>query len=171
MLSIPDPKIIDKLQNYNLQYELIQHEPFFTCEESSQFWKSRAGEDNSKQTSKAKSLLVRNKKKTQYYLIVVDCDFKIDMKQLETILDSSRLSFASPNDLNSLMQVYPGCVNPFSLIHDQNKQVLLFIQSHILEATHQAFHPGNNEFSVELPTQDFLKYFKEEGITINTIEF
>ena len=165
----PDPEIIKKFQKYNLQYELIQHDPFFTCAESSEFWVSRSTQDQSKTTSNAKSLLLRNKNKTQYYLLVVNCNLKVDIKTLQTQLDSTKLSFASPSDLTELLQVYPGCVNPFSLIHDQQRKVDFYIQSEILNHSHQAFHPGNNHFSVEMPTKDFFSYFQEVGISIRTI--
>lgn len=170
MSSSPDQTIIDAFQNLHIKYELIQHDPFFTCAESGSFWKQRAKQNPEKTTSNAKSLLVRNKKKTEYFLVLLDCELKIDMKALAQKLDTTRLSFASPNDLEQLMKVYPGCVNPFSLIHDKSQKIKLFIQKEILDFSHQAYHPGDNKFSVELTTTDFLKYLKNNSITHHILE-
>lgn len=166
MSNQPDQTIIQKFQDFQIKYELIKHEPFFTCAESSSFWKQRAAQDPSKITSNAKSLLVRNKKKTEYFLVVVDCDLKINMKELAEKLNTSRLSFASPNDLNDLMKVYPGCVNPFSLIHDKEHKIKLYVQQEVLSCNFQAYHPGNNAYSVELSTNAFKNFMQNLNIEI-----
>lgn len=164
----PDPAIIQSLNNQAIQFELLEHNPFFTCDDSGSFWNSRI--QNSDQTiANCKTLMLRDKKKQNYYMYITFCDQKVDLSQFQKDIDSKRLSFASEQDLESLLQVYPGCVNPFSLIHDTKHEIQVYIQKETLTFDLQAFHPGNNKYSIELTTNDFQNFLSKTGNPITIL--
>ena len=164
----PDPQIIQSLENQGIKYTLLEHSPFFSCQDSESFWSNRI--QNSTQTiANCKTLMLRDKKKKNYYMYITFCDQKVDLSQFQKDIDSKRLSFASETDLESLLQVYPGCVNPFSLIHDQQNKIQVYIQKETLNYDLQAFHPGNNKYSIELTTKDFQKFLSNTGNKITIL--
>jgi Ala-tRNA(Pro) deacylase len=153
----PDPAILQKLKDLEITFQTHQHTPFFTCADSKQFWDIHT---KGRSVSNSKTLMLRNKKKTNYYMVITDCQKRVDLKALQEKINAKRLSFASAPDLEAILQVYPGCVNPFSLIHDTQNKIQLFIDQPDLEFDYQTFHPSNNEYSLELSTEDFLAYLK-----------
>jgi Ala-tRNA(Pro) deacylase len=164
----PDPKIMQKLEDLNIDFETFNHAPFFTCADSSDLYTEHI-KDNL--VANSKTLILRNKKKTNYYMVITDCNKKIKIKSLQERINSGRLSFVSPNDLESILEVYPGCVNPFSLIHDQDNKIDLIIDEESLHFQHQTFHPSNNEYTIKLSTDSFLKYLGALGVKTNIINF
>ncbi len=158
----PDPKIIQSLKDQSISYTLLEHSPFFSCQDSESFWSNRI-QSSSQTIANCKTLMLRDKKKKNYYMYITFCDQKVDLSQFQNDIDSKRLSFASESDLESLLQVYPGCVNPFSLIHDQENMIHVYIHKETLKFDLQAFHPGNNKYSIELTTQDFQNFLSNTG--------
>lgn len=163
----PDPTIIKLLNELETEFETFQHDPFFTCEDSKSFWDAHT---KGRSVANSKTLMLRDKKKTNYYMVITDCQKRVDLKSLQSQINSKRLSFASAPDLESMLQVYPGCVNPFSLIHDTENQIQLFIDQSSLDFEYQTFHPSNNEYSLELKTKDFLSFLKSINHIPTTID-
>ena len=84
--------IYEFLDANNVSYERHDHQAVFTVEES----KILSPELNGAST---KNLFLRDKKGLRHFLVTVLEDKKVDLKALSYVLDSSRLSFASPERL------------------------------------------------------------------------
>ena len=63
----------------------------------------------------AKNLFVRDDKKRNYYLITVKDDKRVDLREFSQRHGTRKLSFASADDLLSLLGLIPGAVTPLRL--------------------------------------------------------
>ena len=66
----------------------------------------------------AKNLFVRDDKKRNYYLITVKGDKRVDLKEFRKQHGLRALSFASAEDLRSIMGLEPGSVTPLGILND-----------------------------------------------------
>ncbi len=113
----------------------------------------------------AKSLFLRNAKGTEHYLVVLDGQKRLNIKELEAKLGATKLSFASPERLLKYLGVTPGSVSPFALINDSSKEVKVFLDSDVFAHEEVQFHPLINTATVVLSAKDMLKFIEATGHT------
>ena len=118
----------------------------------------------------SKNLFLRDKKKNNF-LITTNEDQKIDLKNLEKKLGTSRLSFGSPDRLYEFLGVKPGSVSPFALINDHKKRVSFYIDKNLLNETILNFHPLTNKLTISLKTKDFERFLQSIKRAYNEISF
>jgi Ala-tRNA(Pro) deacylase len=93
----------------------------------------------------------------------MDSRFPMDIHDMEHRLHQGKLSFASPERMMRYLGVRPGSVSLFTLVNDQNHEVTLFIDRHLLQAEKVSFHPNDNRASLVISRDDMLKFAKEIG--------
>ena len=103
-------KIFNSLNKLKCDYFIHEHPALKTVEDSKILRGIMEG-------GHSKNLFLRDKKKNNF-LITTNEDQKIDLKNLEKKLGTSRLSFGSPDRLYEFLGVKPGSVSPFALIND-----------------------------------------------------
>jgi Ala-tRNA(Pro) deacylase len=101
------------LDNLGIAYKLHSHPPIFTVAEGVHLKESIPG-------LHCRNLFLRDKKEIMY-LVVVANDTKVDLKNLEKLLGSARLSFGSPERLWTHLGITPGSVCPFAAINDRER--------------------------------------------------
>jgi Ala-tRNA(Pro) deacylase len=143
--------IYDYLKKLNISYQEFRHKPIFTVEEGKEIDKNFPG-------VKTKNLFLRDKKKKNYFLLSLTSDKKADLKKLAKILKVDRLSFSNEEDLENILKTYKGAVSPFNLINDKEGKVILVIDKDILKKESVNFHPNDNKATLNLKTEDFIKY-------------
>ena len=111
--------------------------------------------------SDAKNIFVRDDKKQNYYLIVIKGDKKIDLKRFRKEYNTRPLTFASPDDLKEILNLYPGAVTPLGLLNDKNKKVKLFIDSCFNDII--GVHPNDNTATIWLKVSDLISLIKKHG--------
>ncbi len=111
----------------------------------------------------AKSLFLRNAKGTEHYLIVVDGQKRLNIKELEAKLGATKLSFASPERLMKYLGVTPGSVSPFALINDTTKEVKVFLDTDVFAHEQVQFHPLINTATLVLSAKDMLRFMEATG--------
>ena len=111
--------------------------------------------------SDAKNIFVRDDKKQNYYLIVIKGDKKIDLKRFRKEYNTRPLTFASPDDLKEILNLYPGAVTPLGLLNDKNKKVKLFIDSYFNNII--GVHPNDNTATIWLKVSDLISLIKKHG--------
>lgn len=158
-------KILSKLSELNIPYELFEHEPFFTCEDSESFYTGKDGGDS-------KNLFLRDRKGNQHYLVVLEAHKRLDLKAFSQSMDE-RFSFASPERLMKWLGVTPGAVSPLSLLHDEENHVIVYVDEDLLKFDWLYYHPGQNDQTVKLSREGFEKYLNSignewESITVPT---
>ncbi len=151
------------LQHLEIEYEKYEHPAVFTVEEAAQY-------DRGIDAGKSKNLFLRNKKGNKHFLIVVESTKKVDLKQLSTLLNESKLSFASPERLKEHLGLTPGSVSPFGIINDADKLVNVIIDTGLLQYERVGFHPNINTATLAIKTDDFKKFLDSTGNKITYLD-
>ena len=103
---------MDKQQVYkfldlkHIPHEITEHAAVFNMEELSQVELPYPDRD-------AKNLFVRDDKRRNYYLITVRGDKRVNLKDFRRRQGTKPLTFASPEELQELLDLIPGAVTPF----------------------------------------------------------
>ena len=113
--------VLETLEKYHAQYELIEHEPMYTVEdiEKSGLWQHENGIG-------AKNLFLRDGSGKHHFLIVIREDKQADLKLVRNEIGSSRLSFASDERLDKYLKLKSGSVSPFGILNDDQREVAVF---------------------------------------------
>ena len=106
-----------------------------------------------------KNLFLCNRQKTNYYLLVMPGGKNLQAKELSPQIPSSRLSFASGEDMEKYLNVTPGSATIMGLIFDPENKVQLLIDEEVLGEEYFACHPCVNTSSIRLKTEDVLGKF------------
>ena len=155
--------IYEFLDANNVSYERHDHQAVFTVEES----KILSPELNGAST---KNLFLRDKKGIRHFLVTVLEDKKIDLKALSYVLDSSRLSFASPERLKKHLGIEPGSVSLLALVKDSENNVEVFIDKEIWEDEAILCHPLVNTSTLVVPHKDMKSFLEKTGHGVRLIE-
>ena len=116
-------------------------------------------------------LFLRNRKGDKHYLAIVLKDKQVDLKSLSKLIDSTTLSFGSPERLNKYLKVFPGAVGPFGLNNDINNHVHVLLDSDVLNKDTITFHPNVNTATVSLSVQDFRKFLDWKNNPVSNVKF
>ena len=143
--------ILDFLHKCGIDFEVFGHEPIFTLEAGEQIARKIGIEP-------CKCLLLTNRKH-QYFMLVSQGEESVSLKDIATVIGSSRLSFASTESLSRLLRSLPGSVSPLELIFDEDLAVKLVFDGRVLKSDMLLLAPGVNDRSVIIRTSDFLNVF------------
>lgn len=106
-----------------------------------------------------KNLFLCNRQKTQYYLLMLEGDKVFKTKDLSKQLEVSRLSFAGPEDMETLLGVHPGSVTVLGLMNDKAHKVQLVMDKPIYDAEVISCHPCISTSTLTVTKQDLLEKF------------
>ena len=155
-------EVYDFLTSRGIEYEVTEHGAVFNMEEMSHVELPHPEAD-------AKNLFVRDDKKRNYYLITVRGDKRVDLKKFREEHSTRQLSFASENDLMSLLDLIPGAVTPLGILNDSEKKVKLFLDEELLKCGLIGVHPNDNTATVWLKTTDLIDIIKEHGNEVEAV--
>lgn len=141
------------LDSAGVSYVRYEHPPIFTANDGIQYCSQIPG-------THAKNLFLRDQKKSQYILITVKDEKRVDLLALAKLIDIGRLSFASDCDLISMLCVQPGSVTPFAILNDQEKLVKFFMDKILLQSEYINVHPMENTATLHLKIQDLLAFIE-----------
>ena len=146
-----------------VEYERHDHQAVFTVEEAKEFSPKLDG-------ASTKNLFLRDKKGSRHFLVTVPEDKQVDLKALSSKLDSSRLSFASPERMKIHLGIEPGAVSLLALVNDQDQNVEAFIDQEIWQADAILCHPLVNTSTLVIPRKDMVQFLEKTGHGLNLIE-
>ena len=152
----PCKKVFEKLQELDIKYQLVEHEPATTIELADKFVEGIEG-------VRTKTLFITNKKKTNFYLIITDEFKRLDMKELREILAETPLKMASEEILLAKMNLTPGIVSPFGLLANQEHDITVYFDNAIMKEERMSFHPNTNEKTLFLATKDVIRFLEAIG--------
>lgn len=138
------------LDDLGISTSTVTHPPLFTVADS----KALRGELPG---GHCKNLFLRNKK-GQMWLVVCHEDQQIDLNQLGERLGAGRVSFASPDRLQSHLGVLPGAVTPFAVINDDGGAVQVAIDGQLLSESLLNFHPLVNDQTTTITPADLMRF-------------
>lgn len=156
-----DPKLFEILDLLNIKYDYYEHEPAFTIEIAKKAWASIP-------STHCKNLFFRNHKGNKHYLVILEHDNKLNIKELEKKLKQGKITFASPKRLKKYLGLTGGSVSPFGLINDVNDHVHIFLDQNLKKSGKISFHPNINTASLVISYSDFEKFL---NWTNNTYEY
>lgn len=117
-----------------------------------------------------KNLFLCNRQKTQYYLLMMPGDKVFKTKELSNQIHSARLSFASAEDMEQLLDIQPGAVSVMGLMNDKENKVQLLVDEDVLKGEYLGCHPCVSTSSLKLKTEDvfgtFLKAVGHDKIVV-----
>lgn len=106
-----------------------------------------------------KNLFLCNRQKTAFYLLMMPGGKKFKTKELSAQINSSRLSFAEPEDMRKFLDIEPGSVSIMGLMNDKDHAVQLLIDEDVLYDEYLGCHPCVNTSSLKIRTDDVIKKF------------
>lgn len=157
-------EIYDFIKSRDIWYETTEHEAVFNMEELSKIEVLYPEYD-------AKNLFIRDDKKRNYYLITIKGKKRIDLKEFQKKNNTRNLSFASTNDLMSIMGLKPGAVTPLGLLNDKELKVKFYIDKECMKDKHIiGVHPNDNTATIWLKVEDLIEIIQEHGNEVNIVE-
>lgn len=106
-----------------------------------------------------KNLFLCNRQKTNFYLLMMPGDKKFKTKELSSQINSSRLSFADPEDMLKYLDIEPGAVSIMGLMNDDGHNVQLLIDEEVLNGEEIGCHPCVCTSSLKMKTKDVIEKF------------
>lgn len=142
-------RLLDELE---ISYERLDHEAAETMEICREI-------DGSLGALICKNLFLCNRQGTAYYLLMMPADKPFRTKELSAQINSSRLSFASPERMLEYLDILPGSVSVMGLMNDKAGRVRLLIDEDVLQNEYVGCHPCVNTSSLRLRTADLTDRF------------
>lgn len=143
-------RVYDFLDELGISYQRIDHEPAMTMEICAQI-------DKVLNATICKNLLLCNRQKTDFYLLMMPGDKVFKTKELSGQIGSSRLSFAEPCFMEEFLDITPGSVSVMGLMNDREHRVRLLMDEDVAKGEYIGFHPCINTSSLRLRTKDLME--------------
>ena len=129
-------EVKDRLDQLGINFDVVEHPPVLTTEQADSYIEGLEG-------VRTKSMFLTNKKKTQYYLLIM----------------------ASTESLAEKMQLPAGTVSPFGLLNNEEKDILVYFDQDIVSEEIMTFHPNTNEKTIFIKTQDLFLFLESIDFT------
>ena len=157
-------EIYDFIKNKNIWFEVTEHKAVFNMDELSEIEIPYPEYD-------AKNLFVRDDKKRNYYLITVKGNKRVDLKKFRNNNNTRPLSFASEQDLMSIMNLIAGSVTPLGLLNDNEFKVIFYLDKDFLNGKKIiGVHPNDNTATLWLKVTDLIDIIQEHGNQVNIVK-
>lgn len=102
-----------------------------------------------------KNLLLTNRQQTDFYLLLMEGEKVFKTKYLSKALGCARLSFATDEQMERLLDITPGSLSVLGLMNDPEQRVRLVIDKPVLEQPEIGFHPCLNTSTLAVSMADF----------------
>ena len=150
------------LTEQKISYEVMEHRAVFNMEDLDALELPYPEWD-------AKNLFVRDDKKHNYYLITVRGDKRVDLKDFRRKHGLRALSFASPDELFSIMKLIPGAVTPLGILNDEERRVHFYLDQEFQE-NKIGIHPNENTATIWLQADDLMRLILAHGNEAEVVE-
>lgn len=146
-------KVKAKLDELGIEFDVVEHPPAFTTEQADSYIIGLEG-------VRTKSMFLTSKKKTQYYLLIMDDQKPLDMDNFKEQVGANRIRMASAESLAEKMQLPAGTVSPFGLLNNEEKDILVYFDQDIVSEEIMTFHPNTNEKTIFIKTLDLFRFLE-----------
>ena len=106
-----------------------------------------------------KTIVLCNRKKTLFYLVVMPADKHFDTRTFCAKLGAPRVSFASAETMEEKLGVSPGSATVMSVLNDPDRAVQVVIDKEVADAEWFACNPGANTTHIKFKTEQLMKVF------------
>ena len=139
----------DLLDSLGIDYQRIDHEAAMTMEDCKEV-------DQLLEAVICKNLFLCNRQATEFYLLLLPGDKPFKTKLLSKQIGSARLSFASAEHMEALLDITPGSVSVLGLMNDAQRRVHLLIDNDLLADEYLGCHPCINTSTLRIAMGDVL---------------
>ena len=147
-----EQRVYDLLDALQISYQRVDHDPAYDMD-------ACAGISQALGVHTCKNLLLTPRNRSAFYLLAMPEDLPFRTADFSKIIGSSRLSFATGEDLQALLGVQPGSASVLGLMNDTERRVTLALERRVAEAEWFGCHPCRNTSSLRLKTKDLLHIF------------
>ena len=144
--------VYQALKQLDIPYTVTTHEPAATMQDCAAI-EAVIG------APICKNLFLCNRQQTAFYLLLMPGNKPFKTKYLSEQIGSSRLSFASAEQMQALLHVTPGSASPFCLLFDPESRIRLLIDRDLLQEPFCGCHPCKNTATVRIAAQSLLENF------------
>lgn len=93
------------------------------------------------------------------------------MKEFRRQNNTRPLSFASEQELMSIMNLIAGSVTPLGMLNDKELKVAFYLDKDFLNGKQIiGIHPNENTATLWLKVEDLISIIKEHGNEVNIVE-
>ncbi len=156
-------RVEEKLKELNIDFQIVEHEPATTTEQADSFIEGIEG-------VRTKTMFLTNKKKTEFYLVIMDDSKRLDMDKFQEIISAKQIKMASESNLFEKLRLPSGVVSPFGLLNNRDKDIRVFFDKEIMDEKRMSFHPNTNEKTIFLATDDLIRFIEAIGYEARIIE-
>jgi len=142
--------VYDLLEKLEIPFVRVDHDVTDTIE-------ACQGVDELLGITICKNLFLTTANKSKFYLLMMPGEKQFKTKELSKQINSSRLSFASAEYMEELMDLTPGSVTVLGLMNDPDNRVQLIIDKDVINSEYIGCHPCINTSSLRLKTSDVLE--------------
>ena len=154
---------LELLDREGIAYEFYEHVAVYTVAEA-----VAAGIPH--RELGAKNLFLRDDKHRAYYLVCLPDEKNVSLREIQERVGSRRLSFASEQDLQSMLGLIPGAVTPLGALNDAEGCVEVVIDQELVDAGRVTVHPCDNTATVLLATTDLIALLRRHGHDVRVVD-
>lgn len=147
-------QVKEKLDTLKIGFEVVEHEPALITEQANHFIEGVEG-------VRTKTMFLTDKKKRNFYLVIMDDSKRMDMKRFSEIIQAKRIKIASSESLYEKMHLPPGVVSPFGLLNNTGNDIRVYIDKEIMSEQRMSFH---------FKTDELVKYLESIGYEVHMFE-
>ncbi|MBJ8349409.1 prolyl-tRNA synthetase associated domain-containing protein [Streptococcus zalophi] len=156
-------ELINKLDSLKIAYDIVSHEPALTTEQADSFIEGIEG-------VRTKTLFLTNKKKTAFYLVIMDDQKRLNLNHFKENIKEKRIKLASEQLIFEKMSLEPGVVSPFGLLFNNDHDIRVYFDREIMAEKIMSFHPNINTKTLFIATNDLLTFIEHLGNTVEIID-
>ena len=147
-----EQSIYELLQQLQIPFTRVDHDEAHTMEDCAAI-SQVLGVDI------CKNLVLTPRNRSAFYLLALPGDKQFLTKDFSKQIGSSRLSFATAEDMTELLGVQPGSASVLALMNDPDHRVTLALDRQVVESEYFGCHPCRNTSALRLKTADVLEIF------------
>ena len=134
-------EILNRLKALNIDFNVVAHQPLFH--------EGDADKHGVKlNCTSSKCLMLSNKDKSHYYLVILPLCERVDVKTLQLVTNEKKLSFSDAETVAQVLKVTIGSVSLLSLFFADKRNLTVFVSKALLSAGKVGFHPNDNTATV-----------------------
>ncbi|MBR6006437.1 MAG: prolyl-tRNA synthetase associated domain-containing protein [Clostridia bacterium] len=156
MIDEREKQVLAALDALGIEYERLGHPPAASMEECAAIG-ALMGADH------CKNLFLTNKRGTEFHLVLIGSEKRFRTSVVSKLLGSTRLSFASPEQLHARLGLTEGSISVAGLLNDTERRVHVAIDRDILSKEHMLIHPNINTASLRVRTADVRRFLDSLG--------
>ena len=145
-------RVYAALAQLEIPFTRVDHEAAFTMEDC-------AAISAALEVHICKNLMLTPRNRSAFYLLCLPAEKPFSTKDFSKLIGSSRLSFATEEDLVALLGCHAGSASVLGLMNDTEHRDTLAIDRAVAEDEWFGCHPCKNTSSLRLKTRDVLEKF------------